>query len=29
MTTRNGKTMALTFVDKLRGSTQSLTAARQ
>jgi hypothetical protein len=29
MTTRDGKTMALTFVDKLRGSTQSLTAIRQ
>jgi hypothetical protein len=29
MTTRDGKTMALTFVDKLRGSTQSLTATRQ
>jgi hypothetical protein len=29
MTTRDGKTMAATFVDKLRGSTQSLTAIRQ
>ena len=29
MTTRDGKTMALTFVDKLRGSTQNLTATRQ
>jgi hypothetical protein len=29
MTTRDGKTMADTFVDKLRGSTQSLTATRQ
>ena len=29
MTTRDGKTMALTFVDKLRDSTQSLTATRQ
>jgi hypothetical protein len=29
MTTSDGKTMALTFVDKLRGSTQKLTAARQ
>jgi hypothetical protein len=29
MTTRDGKAMAATFVDKLRGSTQSLTAIRQ
>jgi hypothetical protein len=29
MTTRDGKTMALIFVDELRGSTQSLTATRQ
>ncbi len=29
MTTRDGKTMALIFVDKLRGSTQKLTATRQ
>lgn len=29
MKTSDGKTMALTFVDKLRGSTQSLTATRQ
>jgi len=29
MTTSDGKTMALTFVDKLRGSTQKLTAIRQ
>lgn len=29
MTTRDGKTMALTFVDKLRGSTQKLMATRQ
>ncbi|HXL98489.1 MAG TPA: hypothetical protein VN932_01060 [Rhizomicrobium sp.] len=29
MTTHDGKTMAATFVDKLRGSTQSLTAIRQ
>jgi hypothetical protein len=29
MMTRDGKTMALTFVDTLRGSTQSLTATRQ
>ncbi len=29
MTTHDGKTMALTFVDKLRGSTQNFTATRQ
>jgi hypothetical protein len=29
MTTSDGKTMVLTFVDKLRGSTQKLTATRQ
>jgi len=29
MTTRGGKTMAVTFVDKLRNSTQSLAATRQ
>jgi hypothetical protein len=29
MTTHDGKTMALIFVDKLRGSTQTLTATRQ
>jgi hypothetical protein len=29
MTTSDGKTMAVTFVDKLRNSTQSLTAIRQ
>jgi hypothetical protein len=29
MTTHDGKTMALIFVDKLRGSTQNLTATRE
>ena len=29
MTTSDGRTMALTFVDKLRGSTQRFTATRQ
>lgn len=29
MTTSDGKTMAMTFVDKLRNSTQKLTATRQ
>ncbi|HTT98907.1 MAG TPA: hypothetical protein VMF58_12720 [Rhizomicrobium sp.] len=29
MTTRDGRTMALVFVDKLRNSTQKLTATRQ
>jgi hypothetical protein len=29
MTTHDGKTMALTFVDKLRNSTQNFTATRQ
>ncbi len=29
MTTHDGKTMDLTFVDTLRGSTQRLTAIRQ